>query len=148
MSQCFCGCGQEFGLTKRKQRKASEIGAETTRLLDEFNQYYRSWLESGRPGFETLPVAADAPSPEEFTTNMTNEGESIKSACLAVAHGMPDASMPIKADMKQWMFMAQQHVNVARMPLEWRQRVATALKSGGPQEIFDAFKQGEKETRP
>ena len=147
MSLCFCGCGEEFGITKRKQRRASETGAEATRLLDEFIRCYPPWLDAGRPGFEALPPPPEAPSPEEFVTEMTDEGESLKRDCLAVAHGMPDASLPHKREVEQWMFLTQQHVNIARMPLESRQRVATALNSGGPQEIFDAFQEGEKAIR-
>lgn len=144
MSQCFCGCGQEFGFTQRKQRQASEVGAETTRLLNELNQFYRPWLQAGRPGFEAVPDLPDFPTPEEHLAEMISEGEAIKSACLAVAHGIPEASLPSKRAVKDWQFTPQQLINVARMPLEARQRVAKAISGGTGQELYDAFQSGEK----
>lgn len=144
MSCCFCGCGFEFGFTQRKQRHASEIGAETTRLLNELNQYYRPWLQAGRPGFESLPELPDQPTPEENLAEMISKGETIRNACLAVAHSESGASLPSKKAVNDWQFHPTQLINSARMPLESRQRVATALTSGTGQDIFDAFQAGEK----
>lgn len=63
MPECFCGCGQEFGFTQRKQRQASEVGAETTRLLNERSQCYRPLLQAGSPGFESLPEVPERRTP-------------------------------------------------------------------------------------
>lgn len=147
MSQCFCGCGEEFGITKRKQRQASETGAETTRLLNELDQFCRPWIEAGRPGFEDLPMPPEMPTPEEQLAEMVSEGNAMRNDCLAVAHGMLDASMPKKREVKEWLHTAYLQVTVARMPVESRQRVATALSSGTGEDLLNAFEAGEQATR-
>lgn len=148
MSQCFCGCGEEFGITKRKQRRASKVGAETTCFVRELAEFVRPWIDAGRPGFEALPWSPEMPTPEVQLAEMISEGNAIKDDCLAVAHQSPDATLPSKRDVKEWLHTARMQVTVARMPLESRQRVAAALASESGEDLFKAFEAGEKAIKP
>ncbi|MGB1583844.1 MAG: hypothetical protein ACPHCI_08655 [Solirubrobacterales bacterium] len=116
-------------------------------MSNELDYFYRPWLEAGRPGFEQVPTRPDIPAPEEELLASLQEGEAMRRACISVSHDEPQSAMPDKRESKQWLFTAQQLVNIAKMPLESRRRVAAAIAAGAPQELFEAFEAGNKAIR-
>lgn len=145
MTTCFCGCGRQFGFTKRAQRKASDRGAQIADLLPAVQTHYKPWLDQGRPGFEVLPpVGQEEVTPEAQYLEFVRDGEHFRLCCVSVAHGELDAGSVNWKESKSWCFIAKQFVDIALMPIEARRRIAQALHRGSAEEIMQAFEDGAK----
>lgn len=147
MSTCFCGCGTEIGLFDRERRRANESGAKLAKMLSDFEQYYKPWLDDGRPGFVEPTVPNDAPDPLEHYRTTVAEGTAMRDGCLACVHEIPGPDAPGKRAVNSWVKSNELLIQAVRMPLESRQKFFHAVQHGTPEEIMNAHAEGVKLTR-
>ncbi|MGH2960199.1 MAG: hypothetical protein ACRDKE_11390 [Solirubrobacterales bacterium] len=146
MTTCFCGCGNEIGGFQLGRRRANDSGAKVSRLLSEYAEYFKPWIDAGRPGFVEPAVAFEGPDEFEQYLIDVAEGTDMRDAFLACVHEVPGVPMPDKGSVKAWCKNVELQVAVARMPLEARQKFLNAVHYGTVEEIARTYEDGVKAT--